>query len=176
MSGKRQKKVSAEDPFPVRPDQVRNATGTDDPFLQKHLINQVLLTLWQPDIEHEKMTDRFVAAIAQMECIRPQDGIESMLTAQMVGIHNAALDCIRRAMLRQQSSEGRNQNLKIASNLSAIYAQQMSALDKHRGKGQQKVTVEHVHVEGGRRRSSVRSSMAKRSVERGKVLSAKRSG
>jgi hypothetical protein len=31
----------------------------------------------------------------------------------------------------------------------ALYAQQMAALDKHRGRGQQKVTVEHVHVHSG---------------------------
>ena len=32
----------------------------------------------------------------------------------------------------------------------ALYARQLETLNKHRGKGQQKVTVEHVHVaEGG---------------------------
>lgn len=45
--------------------------------------------------------------------------------------------------------EGRNLNLMHASKLLTIYARQMDALNKHRGKGQQKVTVEHVHVEAG---------------------------
>lgn len=31
----------------------------------------------------------------------------------------------------------------------ALYAQQMAALDKHWGKGQQKLTVEHIHVHSG---------------------------
>jgi hypothetical protein len=31
----------------------------------------------------------------------------------------------------------------------ALYAQQVAALNKHRGKGQQKVTVEHVYVAPG---------------------------
>ena len=40
-------------------------------------------------------------------------------------------------------------HLKHAQKLMALYAQQVAALDKHRGKGQQKVTVEHVNVHSG---------------------------
>ncbi|KHA53892.1 hypothetical protein Z947_4213 [Sulfitobacter geojensis] len=39
--------------------------------------------------------------------------------------------------------------LKHAEKLMALYAKQLATLDKHHGKGQQKVTVEHVHVEAG---------------------------
>jgi hypothetical protein len=40
--------------------------------------------------------------------------------------------------------------LKHGAKLNRIYAVQVAALDKHRRKGQQTVTVEHVHVhEGG---------------------------
>jgi hypothetical protein len=154
MSGKRQRKVSTGNPSPnvvrVRPGQVRDATGTDDCYLQQQLINQVVRAIWIPDdIGQEERDKRIVAAIALMEGIRPQDGIESMLAVQMVATYNAALECLRRAMLPQQSFEGRDQNLKHGAKLLAIYTQQMSALNKHRGKGQQKVTVEHVHVEAG---------------------------
>lgn len=154
MSGKRQKKVSA-DGFPpngphVRPNQKRDATGTDDFFLQQQLINQVVRAIWMPDgIGQEEQNKGYVAAIALMEGIRPQDAIESLLTVQMVATHNVALDCLHRAMLPHQTFEGRNQNLKHAEKLLAIYPQQTAALDKHRGKGQQKVTVEHVHVAAG---------------------------
>lgn len=72
-----------------------------------------------------------------------------MLAVQMVATHNAAIDCLRRAMLDQQTFEGRENNLKHASKLLGLYSRQIEALDKHRGKGQQKVTVEHVHVEAG---------------------------
>lgn len=43
----------------------------------------------------------------------------------------------------------RDQNLKHAVKLLGIYERQLAALDKHRGKGQQKITVEHVTVEAG---------------------------
>src|SRR5213080_4136932 len=45
---------------------------------------------------------------------------------------------------------GRRENLSQANKLSRTYATLLEALNRHRGKGQQKVTVEHVHVhEGG---------------------------
>jgi hypothetical protein len=39
--------------------------------------------------------------------------------------------------------------LKHAHKLMILYTQQLAALNKHRGKGQQKVTVEHVNVAPG---------------------------
>ena len=72
-----------------------------------------------------------------------------MLAAQMVGTHHAALECLRRAMLEGQTFEGRNASLGHAQRLMSLYAQQMAALDKHRGKGQQKITIERVQVGPG---------------------------
>ena len=46
--------------------------------------------------------------------------------------------------------EGRRENLSQANKLSRTYATILESLNRHRGKGAQKVTVEHVHVhEGG---------------------------
>jgi hypothetical protein len=41
------------------------------------------------------------------------------------------------------------ENLNQANKLSRTYATLLEALNRHRGKGQQKVTVEHVHVHSG---------------------------
>jgi hypothetical protein len=46
----------------------------------------------------------------------------------------------------EQTFDGRQDNLRNAAKLSRVYADLMLALDEHRGKGQQRVTVEHVHV------------------------------
>ena len=59
------------------------------------------------------------------------------------------MECLRRAALERRTFAGRDVNLKHAAKLPAIYTSQMDALNKHRGKGQQKVTVEHVHIESG---------------------------
>lgn len=81
--------------------------------------------------------------------IKPMDMIENMLATQMVATHSAALECLRRAMLTNQTFAGFEQSLKHAAKLMSIYARQVETLNKHRGKGQQKVTVEHVHVAAG---------------------------
>ena len=43
-------------------------------------------------------------------------------------------------------SEARRKNLSQANKLSRTYAVLLDALNRHRGQGQQKVIVEHVHV------------------------------
>jgi hypothetical protein len=59
------------------------------------------------------------------------------------------MECYRRAMHSEQTFEGRRENLNQANKLSRSYAVLVEALNHHRGKGQQKVTVEHVHVHSG---------------------------
>jgi hypothetical protein len=80
----------------------------------------------------------------------PEDEIEGMIAAQMVACHNASMECYRRAMLPDNSFDMRHGNLNSANKLSRTFAALVEGLNRHRGKGQQKVTVEHVHVhEGG---------------------------
>jgi hypothetical protein len=50
-------------------------------------------------------------------------------------------------MISEQSFEGRDGNLRHAEKLLATYARQLEVLDKHRGNGQQQVTVKYVNVE-----------------------------
>ena len=71
------------------------------------------------------------------------------MAAQLIAAHNAAMECYRRAMIGEQTFEGRRENLAQANKLSRTYAALLEALNRHRGKGQQKVTVEHVHVHAG---------------------------
>jgi hypothetical protein len=93
---------------------------------------------------------QYNAAIAGLIGIGPKDEIESMIGAQLIATHNAAMECYRRAMIGEQTLEGRRENLRQATKLSRTYAVLLEALNRHRGKGgQQKVTVEHVHVHAG---------------------------
>ena|SRR5215510_10672875 len=52
-------------------------------------------------------------------------------------------------MIPEQTFEGRRESLSQANKLGRTYAVLLDALNRHRGKGQQKVTVEHVHVHPG---------------------------
>ena len=126
------------------------ATGTDVPRLQLHRVNEVTETLWLPGVlSEDQKVERINLAIAMLEGIKPQGEIEGLLAAQMVATHSAAMECLRRTMIPGQTFEGRDQNLKHAAKFLSIYTRQLEVLDKHRGKGQQKVTVEYVNVEAG---------------------------
>lgn len=126
------------------------ATGSDNPELGTLLMKQVTSAIWLPDwMSEEDLISTARASFAMLKGIQPSDELEGMLAAQMVATHNAALECFRRAMLPEQTFQGRDSNLKSGTKLAALYTRQMDALNKHRGKGQQKVTVEHVHVEAG---------------------------
>jgi hypothetical protein len=73
-----------------------------------------------------------------------------MIAAQLIAAHNATMECYRRAMIGEQTLEGRRDNLSQANKLSRTYAVLLDALNRYRGKeGQQKVTVEHVDVHAG---------------------------
>jgi hypothetical protein len=89
------------------------------------------------------------ATVSALVGMAPKDEMEGMLAAQLLAAHNASMECYRRAMLREQTFEGRRENLAQANKLSRTYATLLEALNRHRGKGQQKVTVEHVHVHAG---------------------------
>ena len=75
-----------------------------------------------------------------------------MIAAQAMAAHHASMECSRRAMLHEQPFEAAQALRKAAANASRTFVELLSALDRKRGKGgQQKVTVEHVHVhQGGR--------------------------
>src|ERR687886_2374188 len=79
----------------------------------------------------------------------PRDPLEGMLAAQMVGVHAATMECLRRAMAVNATFEGREMNLGQANRLVRSYAALLNALDQHRGKGRQVVRVEHVTVNAG---------------------------
>ena len=72
-----------------------------------------------------------------------------MIATQLMAAHNASMECFRRAMIWEQTFEGRKENLNQANKLSRTYSALLEALNRHRGKGQQIVRVERVTVHGG---------------------------
>jgi hypothetical protein len=150
---KRTKKRASQKALTVQaPEQalmVLNMTGSENEEFGDALLTQVLSSLWLKGADDDHRDRRYIAALMAMKGLAPHDELEGMLAAQMVATHNAAMDCFRRAMIPGQTLEGREQSLKHAGKLSRTYADQMEALGRYRGKGEQKVTVEHVHVHQG---------------------------
>jgi hypothetical protein len=126
--------------------------GVFDDKAEDKLALQLLESLWMPrEFDEETRKERALAALELLKGMKPQDTMEGMLSVQMVATHEAAMDCLRRAMITSQTFDGREQNLRHAAKLLGIYERQLAALDKRRGRGQQNVTVKYVHVgEGGK--------------------------
>src|SRR3954453_2201655 len=113
------------------------------------LANQVTNALWLARADEDERQKRMSAAVAGLAGIAPRDELEGMLGAQLIAAHSAAMECYRRAMIPDQTFEGHRESLTQANKLSRTYVTLLEALNRHRGKGQQKVTVEHVHVHAG---------------------------
>jgi hypothetical protein len=124
----------------------RSISGSDDDDFCTILAEQVVVALWR---EHPVFDQQIRATLAAMMGMKPQDELEGMLIGQLIASHNAAMECYRRAMIGDQTFEGRRENLNQANKLSRTYAALTEALDRHRGKGQQRITVEHVNVHAG---------------------------
>jgi hypothetical protein len=126
----------------------RSISGSDDTDFARILLHQVDDSLWRRDCASDPEV-RLRAAVSAMSGMKPRDELEGMLIAQLVAIHNAAMECYGRAMIGEQTLEARRENLAQATKLSRTCVALTDALDRHRGKGQQRITVEHVNVHAG---------------------------
>ena len=87
--------------------------------------------------------------LSVVKSLEPRDEIEALLASQMAAVHVAVLAFARRlggvdTIPQQDSAE------KALNKLARTFTTQVEALKRYRTGGEQKVTVEHVHVhEGG---------------------------
>jgi len=129
------------------------AFGTPDNELQMFLLNQVVQTFGysvsSDGFDYTRMEEFANNAMALLNGIQPQDEIEGMLAVQMIAVHNMAMETMKRAMITDQTSFGREANVNYATKMLRTFTVQMEALKRYRTGGQQKVTVEHVHVTAG---------------------------
>ena len=124
--------------------------GSNSDDFNHVLLNSVANTLLiRANDKPEARTQMLQAAATTLMSLKPENEIEGMLIGQMIACNAAAMECFRRAMLPDQPLVNRQTNLSFATKLSRTYALHMESLDKHRGKGQQTVRVEHVTVNAG---------------------------
>ena len=140
--------VIADDPDD-RKGRLKSIGGSLSDHWNNVLANQTIQALWLERSSPETRDRQCGATVAGLVGIGPNDELEGMMAAQLIAAHNAAMECYRRAMIGEQTFEGRRENLNQANKLSHTWATLLDALNKHRGKGEQKVTVEHVHVHAG---------------------------
>jgi hypothetical protein len=91
---------------------------------------------------------RAIFMLAVVKGIEPRDQIEAMLAAQMAAVHMASMTLARRLANAENISQ--QDSARAFNKLTRTFAAQMRALKEYRSKGEQKMTVQHVHVaEGG---------------------------
>ena len=93
--------------------------------------------------------DKFDFMLSVVTGIEPQDQIEAMLAAQMATVQVQIMTFARR-LAHVENIDQQDSAERAFNKLCRTFTAQVEALNRHRGKGQQKVTVEHIHVnEGG---------------------------
>ena len=129
------------------------AFGTPDKDLHSYLLDQVVRTfsgcVSSEGLNHDRLGNFANHALALLNGIQPQDEIEGMLAVQMIAVHNMVMETMKRAMITDQTSFGMEANVNHATKMLRTFNAQMEALKRYRTGGQQKVTVEHVHVTAG---------------------------
>ncbi len=128
---------------------MKRVGGSQSDHWNQVLSVQAAQTLYIEDSSEEWRKHQYRAMVAGLAAIRPRDELEGMIAAQLFAAHNATMECYRRAMTGNQAFDWWRESLSQANKLSRTYAMLLDALNRHRGKGQQKVTVEHVHVHAG---------------------------
>lgn len=125
-------------------------TGSRHPAAIIRRLNQLQHSLGSLlDCSPEEKQARIQAAMETLQGIAPEDDIEGMLAVQMIATHDMAIDCLRLASSQLWDEPGRDMSIKHALKLMAHYNDQVKLLDRRRGRGQQKITVEHVNVHSG---------------------------
>ncbi len=122
------------------------ALGTADDDFLNGLVRQLANVGSQGASPDERGINFMLSVVKGIE---PRDQIEAMLAAQMAAVHNATMTFARR--LAHVDNLPQQDSAQTAFNkLARTFAAQVSALKDYRSKGEQKMTVQHVHVaEGG---------------------------
>ena len=140
--------VIANDPERLKGER-KEIGGSQSDDWNNMLYDQAAQTLWLKYADAAIVDQRAHALLHAMIGIGPKDELEGMMATQLLAAHNASMECSRRAMIADQTLDARRENLGQANKLSRTFEALLEALNRHRGKGQQKVTVEHVHVHPG---------------------------
>jgi hypothetical protein len=88
-------------------------------------------------------------ALGFVQALQPRDELEAMLAAQMALVHAAVGHAARRVQ-HSDTLQQMEANDRCLNRLARTFVAQTEALKRYRTGGQQRMTVEHVHVhEGG---------------------------
>jgi hypothetical protein len=133
---------------PVDAERLMSAFGTVEPGFANLMLTSIINAACDGGRAHPPGSEDINRALAAVSGIRARDETEGMLATQMVATHFAAMGVLRQLKGSETLSQ-QNSNGNLAIKLLRTFTMQVEALQRYRAKGQQKVTVEHVHVHAG---------------------------
>jgi hypothetical protein len=86
--------------------------------------------------------------ISMVKSIAPKDSVETMLVAQMVSVHVAAMRSAYRLAFTDDLSEQEAVS-RALTRLTRTFAAQMEALNRHRSNGERQIVVQNLSVQDG---------------------------
>jgi hypothetical protein len=125
---------------------LQDAFGTQSNAFTEHAL-ATLIHATKPSDEG-KLPQSINAMLAVVDGIRPRDETEAMLACQMSATHSFAMTCLTRANQASHTPQIESA-ANLAIKLMRTYTTQLESLARVRRGGEQKVTVEHVHVHNG---------------------------
>jgi hypothetical protein len=122
------------------------AMGTTDSAFRSELMVQLANASGKGRTPNEDALNFMLAVI---EGIGPRDQMEAMLAAQMAAVHSATMR-FARSLAHAESTVQVDCCERTFNKLARTFAVQLEALKRYRTGGEQKMVVQHVHVnEGG---------------------------
>jgi len=119
-------------------DAVRQTFGTSDGDVQAKLLLQVM---------HQKPSEEpGRATLGALHGIGPADTIEGMVAAQMLRMHDGAMQFIDHARNPKIPAADAAVYANIAAKYTRSFVDLIDLLDRRRGKGRNQVNVENVHL------------------------------
>jgi hypothetical protein len=115
----------------------KNFRAGDDEYLGSLLVSQLAICVPVPNGAD--------IASAFMKGLRPRNLLQTLLYSQMAVTHMTAMLELQQAQ-KPESQESTDLHLSRANRLLRTFCLQIEAVESLRGKGRQKITVQHRHV------------------------------
>jgi len=123
------------------------ALGSANDNYNHALFNQTINAQF---FDHDKdVATNATATINALVSMNPKDIIEGQLCARLLVLHNQYMQFMGSVANPEQTIVGIDLNINRGTKLMRLYNETLDALNKHRRKGEQTVTVQHVNVGNG---------------------------
>lgn len=129
--------------------QLSPVTESGDNDFAKMVMGHVLKILELTYTNENIRAEQIKMAQSAMKGMKPEDEIEAMLIAQIIGMHSVTMLHLRNAMIPGQSTDTDMRYATMLNKLSRTFVALTEGLACHRGKGtsEQKIIVQHQHID-----------------------------